>query len=237
MGVKSLRRNVSWGLFLAREETEQQGILWSIASRELAGLLLQNSCLNIELERRTIPCIFSGVAFSCTAVPNGIVLPAGPECLWPGYKLHMVYGAPWRGAHSRALVPEGPGSCCGISEDDGSVPSHQQAGWQDPFSVLAVLSQRKTKKEGRKQWDSNGLLLWEMHRRLAHACQSWVWQIITPTACIKQIPGLQPTHLPVFLLGTEKQHPSHHSPAVIPFPASIFCYMLSPSPRDLKYIN
>lgn len=68
--------------------------------------------------------------------------------LWAGYKLHMVYRAPWRVDHSTAPMPEGPGSCCGISEDVGSVHPDQQGGWQDPFSVMAILSQRKTKKEG-----------------------------------------------------------------------------------------
>lgn len=50
--------------------------------------------------------------------------------------------------HSTALLPEGPGSCCRISEDGGSARSYQQGGWHDPFSVLAILSQRKPKKGG-----------------------------------------------------------------------------------------
>lgn len=105
------------------------------------------------------------------------------------------------------------------------------------YSQCWLFCHRERQRRKEAVRDSKGLLHWEMHTILVHACQSWVWQIITPTACTKQILGVQPTHLPVFLLGTERQHPSNHSPAVTPSPASIFCYMLSPSPRDLKYMN
>lgn len=67
-----------------------------------------------------------------------------------------------------------------------------------------LFSDRERQRRKEAVRDSKGFLHWEMHMRLVHACQSWVWQIIPPTACIKQILGLQPTHLPVFLLGTEK---------------------------------
>lgn len=105
------------------------------------------------------------------------------------------------------------------------------------YSQCWLLCHRERQRRKEAVRDSEGLLHWEMHTRSAHSSQSWAWQTITPSACIKQIPSSQPAHLPDFLLGTEKQQPSNHSPAVVPFPASIFCYTLSPGLRDLKYMN
>lgn len=74
-------------------------------------------------------------------------LPAEPECLWAGFTLHTVYRAPWREEHSTALMPEGPGSWWGIW--GWGLSMFRSAGWLTwAISVLAVLSQRKTKKEG-----------------------------------------------------------------------------------------
>lgn len=61
---------------------------------------------------------------------------------------------------------------------------------------------RETRAVRRAANDSRAVLL---PVRLVCASWSWVLQIRTPAVWIAQIPGVQPTHLPDFLLDTENQ--------------------------------